>query len=58
MYDHGIAALAMVEAYGVTKDKNLRSPAQRAIDFIEEAQHGREDGATSRKKATSRSVAG
>ena len=39
MYDHGIAALAMVEAYGVTKDKNLRSPAQRAIDFIEEAQH-------------------
>ena len=39
MYDHGIASLAMVEAYGVTKDKNLRSPAQRAIDFIEQSQH-------------------
>ena len=39
MYDHGIASLAMVEAYGVTKDKNLRSPAQRTIDFIEQSQH-------------------
>jgi len=39
MYDHGIAALAMVEAFGVTKDKDLRSPAQSAIDFIEQAQH-------------------
>lgn len=40
MYDHGIAALALVEAYGVTKDNALKSKAQAAIDFIVESQHG------------------
>lgn len=39
MYDHGIAALAVVEAYGVTKDTALRPKAQAAIDFIAETQH-------------------
>lgn len=39
MYDHGIAALAVVEAYGVTKDVTLRPKAQAAIDFIAETQH-------------------
>lgn len=39
MYNHGIAALAMVEAYGVTKDLKLRPRAQSAIEFIEAAQH-------------------
>ena len=39
MYDHGIASLALVEAYGVTKDTELRSRAQAAIDFIDESQH-------------------
>lgn len=39
MYDHGIAALAIVEAYGVTKDSKLRPRAQSAIEFIEVAQH-------------------
>jgi hypothetical protein len=39
MYDHGIASLALVEAYGVTKDTGLRSRAQAAIDFIVESQH-------------------
>jgi hypothetical protein len=39
MYDHGIAALALVEAYGVTKDIDLKSPAISAIEFIDEAQH-------------------
>ena len=39
MYDHGIAGLAMVEAYGVTKDVRLRPRAQSAVDFIVEAQH-------------------
>jgi hypothetical protein len=39
MYDHGIAALAMVEAYGVTKDLKLRPRAQSAVDFIEESQN-------------------
>ncbi len=39
MYNHGIAALAMVEAYGVTKDLKLRPRAQSAVEFIEVAQH-------------------
>ena len=39
MYDHGIAALALVEAYGVTKDNELKPKAQAAIDFIVESQH-------------------
>ncbi len=39
MYDHGIAALALVEAYGVTKDSQLRPRAQAAIDFIADSQH-------------------
>lgn len=39
MYTHAIAALAMIEAYGVTKDLELRPRAQSAIDFIEDAQH-------------------
>ena len=38
MYCHGIASLAMVEAFGVTKDLKLRPRAQSAVDFIEEAQ--------------------
>jgi hypothetical protein len=39
MYDHGIASLALIEAYGVTKDPELRPRAMAAIDFIVEAQH-------------------
>ena len=39
MYDHGIAGLAMVEAYGVTKDRKLLPRAQSAVDFIESSQN-------------------
>ena len=39
MYDHGIASLALVEAYGVTEDGELRARAQSAINFIAAAQH-------------------
>ncbi|MCH2379533.1 MAG: terpene cyclase/mutase family protein, partial [Pedosphaera sp.] len=39
MYDHGIAGLAMVEAYGVTKDRKLLPRAQSAVDFIEASQN-------------------
>lgn len=39
MYDHGIGSLALIEAYGVTKDQELRPRAMAAIDFIVEAQH-------------------
>ena len=38
-YSHGIAAIALCEAYGMTGDKNLRAPAQGAIDFIVAAQN-------------------
>ncbi len=40
MYSHGIASIALCEAYGMTKDEALREPAQRAINFIVKAQHG------------------
>ncbi len=39
MYDHGIASLALVEAYGVTKDPQLRPRAVAAVEFIAESQH-------------------
>ena len=38
-YSHGIASIALCEAYGLTKDPTLRAPAQRALDFIVESQH-------------------
>lgn len=38
-YSHGMAAIALCEAYGMTKDPQLREPAQRALDFIVKSQH-------------------
>jgi len=38
-YGHGIAALALVEAYGMTGDPQLISPAQRALDYLAQTQH-------------------
>jgi hypothetical protein len=40
MYSHGIATIALCEAYGMTRDEHLKAPAQKAIDFIVFAQHG------------------
>ncbi len=34
MYSHGIASIAMCEAYAMTKDKQLLVPAQQSINFI------------------------
>jgi hypothetical protein len=34
MYAHGLASIAMCEAYAMTHDKDLHEPAQRALDFI------------------------
>jgi hypothetical protein len=38
MYNHGIAAFALCEAYQLSEDPDLKEPAQRAIDFIASAQ--------------------
>jgi hypothetical protein len=39
LYSHGIAAIALCEAFGMTRDEKLRRPAQRSLDFIIAAQH-------------------
>jgi hypothetical protein len=38
LYSHGIAAIALCEAYGMTNDKELRAPAQGAIHYLQWAQ--------------------
>lgn len=39
MYSHAIATLALCEAYAMTRDDNLKGPAQEAVNFIVYAQH-------------------
>ena len=39
MYSHGLAAIAVCELYGLTQDSRLRLPAQKAVDYIVQAQH-------------------
>ncbi len=38
MYSHGLAAIALCEAFAMTHDKGLREAAQMAINFIQYAQ--------------------
>jgi hypothetical protein len=38
MYGHGIASIAMCEAYGMTRDESLAIPAQLAVNFIASSQ--------------------
>jgi hypothetical protein len=39
MISHGLATIALCEAYGMTKDPMLRVPAQKAVDLIVKTQH-------------------
>ena len=39
MYGHGIASIAVCEAYGMTRDEELRLAAESAVSFILGAQH-------------------
>ncbi|RMF87407.1 MAG: hypothetical protein D6741_20580, partial [Planctomycetota bacterium] len=39
MYGHGIATIALCEAYGLSQDPALREPAEKAIAYILAAQH-------------------
>ena len=43
-YSHAIAAIALCEAYGMTKDPELREPARLAIDFLITTQHPQRGG--------------
>jgi hypothetical protein len=43
-YSHGIAALAVCEAYGMTQDPELKEPAQLALQYIVDTQHYKRGG--------------
>ncbi|MGO9114022.1 MAG: hypothetical protein ACLP9L_32805 [Thermoguttaceae bacterium] len=43
-YSQGIATMALCEAYGMTQDRELREPAQKAIDYIVKSQDSRRGG--------------
>ncbi|MCA9291185.1 MAG: hypothetical protein KDA25_08650, partial [Phycisphaerales bacterium] len=44
MYSHGIASIAMAEAYGMTGDVRLRAPTETATRFILDARHPEHGG--------------
>jgi len=44
MYDHGMAAIALAEAYSITRDKALREPLKAAIRVIVNAQSPQHGG--------------
>jgi hypothetical protein len=44
MYSHGLAAIAVCEAYAMTKDPDLEKPAQLALNYISWAQDPRGGG--------------
>jgi hypothetical protein len=44
MYGHGLATIALCEAYGMSSDAKLRFAAQKAIDFIVFAQNEQTGG--------------
>ena len=44
MYAHGLATIALCEAYGMSHDKSIGAAAQRAVDFIQNAQNPKTGG--------------
>jgi hypothetical protein len=44
MYGHGMASIALCEAYGMTRDPGLRGPAEKALAYIVRAQHDASGG--------------
>ncbi|MCH2129002.1 MAG: hypothetical protein MK179_07640 [Pirellulaceae bacterium] len=44
LYSHGIATIALCEAYGMTLDPELREPTERALNYIVATQHPRRGG--------------
>lgn len=44
LYSHGIAALALCEAYGMTQDPALKEPAQLAVKFMLDSQETQRGG--------------
>ena len=44
MYSHGLATIALSEAYGLSGDKQVGQAAQRAVDFILAAQNKTDGG--------------
>ena len=44
MYSHGLATIALCEAYGLTGDKQVGQRAQMAVDFILNAQNAADGG--------------
>ena len=60
MYSHGLATIALCEAYGLTHDSAVGSAAQSAIHFIERAQNKKTGGwrYSPETTATRRSSAG
>jgi hypothetical protein len=43
-YSHGIAALALCEAYGMTQDPELRDAAQACLNYMTDTQHRERGG--------------
>ncbi|MDP9227729.1 MAG: hypothetical protein M3M99_01605 [Actinomycetota bacterium] len=44
MYDEALASLALAEAYGLTQNRYWKDPAQKGIDFLQQAQRPNPSG--------------
>jgi hypothetical protein len=58
MYSHGLAAIAVCEAYAMTRDPDLQTPAQLSLNYLVYAQHAGGGWRYSPKQAGDTSVVG